>query len=125
MLLAILGYSAQYLNRPMRWLPWAREAVYPWYMLHQSLIVLLAYWIIPLRFSAPLEALAVLAGTVAGCWLVFAAVRRVRWLRPLFGLTADAPRQHAAVAVGHDAVEGARVAIEDQRQEVPVAFPQR
>jgi glucan biosynthesis protein C len=125
MLLAILGFGAEHLDRPFRWLPWAREAVYPWYLLHQSLIVLLAYWIIPWKLSGPAEAPAVLAGTVAGCWLVFAGVRRVRWLRPLFGLAADAPRQHAAVAVGHDAVEGARVAVEDQRQEVPVAFPQR
>ena len=30
----------RYLNRPLRWLPWANEAVYPWYVLHQSLIVL-------------------------------------------------------------------------------------
>ena len=125
MLLALLGWSAQYLDRPFRWLPWAREAVYPWYLLHQSLIVLLAYWIIPLHWSGPVEAMAVLAGTVAGCWSVFAVVRRVRWLRPLFGLSAVAPRQQAAVAVGHDAVEGPRVAVEDQRKEVPVAFPQR
>ena len=109
MLLAILGWSFALLNKPFRWLPWAKEAVYPWYLLHQSMIVLFAYWLVPLKLGAPLEASLVLAATAAGCWLAFAAVRRVRWLRPLFGLKPLAgkrPADHAPVAVGHHAVEG-------------------
>ena len=86
MLLAILGWSHALLNRPWRWLPWANEAVYPWYLLHQSLIVAFAYWLLPLQLGPVLEPLLVLAGTVAGCWLLFAIVRRTRWLRPLFGM---------------------------------------
>jgi peptidoglycan/LPS O-acetylase OafA/YrhL len=86
MLAAILGWSFHALNRPFRWLPWANDNVYPWYMLHQSLIVLLAYWVIPLELHAGVEALVVLVGTVAGCWTISAAVRRIDWLRPLFGL---------------------------------------
>ena len=86
MLLAILGWAHALLNRPFRWLPWANEAVYPWYMLHQSLIILSAYWLLPLRLGPVLEPLLVLAATIAGCWTVFALVRRVRWLRPLFGM---------------------------------------
>ncbi|OGT59181.1 MAG: hypothetical protein A3E01_20380 [Gammaproteobacteria bacterium RIFCSPHIGHO2_12_FULL_63_22] len=109
MLLAILGWSHALLNKPFRWLPWAKEAVYPWYLLHQSLIVLLAYWLVPLRLGGTLEASLVLAGTIAGCWLVFAAVRRIRWLRPLFGLKPSAgkgPADHPPVAIRHHAVEG-------------------
>lgn len=86
MLAAILGWSFHALDRPFRWLPWANDNVYPWYVLHQSLIVLLAYWLIPVRLPAGVEALAVLAGTVTGCWVITAMVRRVGWLRPLFGL---------------------------------------
>jgi peptidoglycan/LPS O-acetylase OafA/YrhL len=86
MLLAILGWAHALLNRPFRWLPWANEAVYPWYMLHQSLIILLAYWLLPLQLGPVLEPLLVLAATIGGCWGVFAIVRRVRWLRPLFGM---------------------------------------
>ena len=67
---AILGWAHALLNRPFRWLPWANEAVYPWYMLHQSLIVLFAYWLLPLQLGPVLEPLLVLAGTIAGCWLL-------------------------------------------------------
>ena len=86
MLLAILGWSHALLNRPFRWLPWANEAVYPWYMLHQSLIVLAAYWLVDRKLGAALEATMVLLITVIGCWLIFAVVRRVGFLRPLFGM---------------------------------------
>jgi glucan biosynthesis protein C len=95
MLLTILGWAHAWLNRPFRWLPWANENVYPWYILHQSLIIGFAYLLLPLRLSAPVEALALLALTIAACWLVTAGVRRVRWLRPLFGLKAGAARSSA------------------------------
>jgi glucans biosynthesis protein C len=85
-LLAILGWSHALLNRPFRWLPWANESVYPWYILHQSLIIGLAFWLVPLRLGAITEGALVLAGTVAGCFLGSEAVKRVRWLRPVFGL---------------------------------------
>jgi peptidoglycan/LPS O-acetylase OafA/YrhL len=86
-LCAILGWGKACLNRPFRWLAWANEAVYPWYVLHQSLILLLAYWLLPLQLGPVLEPLLVLAGTVTGCALLHELViRRVRWLRPCFGL---------------------------------------
>lgn len=87
MLLAILGWAHACLNRPFAWLPRANEAVYPWYMLHQSLIVLLAYWLVPLRLGGLWECLLVTGGTVLGCWLLHEGlIRRSNWLRPLFGL---------------------------------------
>lgn len=91
MLLAILGWAHALLNRPFAWLPRANEAVYPWYMLHQSLIVLIAYWLVPLRLGAILECALVVAGTVAGCYVLHEyLIRRVSGLRPLFGLKAAA-----------------------------------
>ena len=87
MLCTILGWGHAYLNRPWRWLPWATSAVYPWYVLHQSLIVLLAYWLVPLKVGPLTEPLLVGAGTLLGCWAITSGiVQRVKWLRPLFGL---------------------------------------
>lgn len=84
---AILGWAKACLDRPFRWLPWANEAVYPWYVLHQSLIILIAYWLLPLRLGPIAEPVAVFGGTIAGCWLLHEfVIRRVGWLRPCFGL---------------------------------------
>lgn len=86
-LLAIFGWSYTWLNRPFRWLPYATEAVYPWYILHQSLIVLIAYWLIPLKLGGGIESTLVIGGTIAGCLLLHEfVIRRVDILRPLFGL---------------------------------------
>lgn len=86
-IIAILGYAHTHLNKPFGWLDWANDSVYPWYLLHQSFIVMLGYFLAPLALGPLLEPAAILAGTVLGCWLVTdLAVRRSRWLRPLFGL---------------------------------------
>ncbi|MBE7367693.1 acyltransferase family protein [Ramlibacter pallidus] len=89
--LALLGWAHRLLNRPWRWLPWANESVYPWYVLHQTVIIVLVFWLAPLRWPAVLEAPVVVAGTILGCWGLTAVIRRSRWLRPLFGLPAVRP----------------------------------
>ncbi|MDQ2701991.1 MAG: acyltransferase family protein [Pseudomonadota bacterium] len=91
-LLAIFGWARQLLDRPFRWLPYATEAVYPWYVLHQSLIVPLVFVLAPLQLGPVLEPVLVLAGTVAGCVLLHEfVIRRVALLRPLFGLKRQDP----------------------------------
>lgn len=98
-LLALLAWGCHALNRPWPGLRYATEAVYPWYILHQSLIVLAAFWLIPLGLGPVWEPLLVLGITVAGCLLLHELViRRTRWLRPLFGLPARPPRMHGGPA---------------------------
>ena len=90
-LLAIFGWGHARLNRPMGWLPYATEAVYPWYILHQSVIVLVAYWLIPLRLGAWQEPALLVVATVGGCLMLHEIViRRTKALRPLFGLKWEA-----------------------------------
>ncbi|MGE0498424.1 MAG: acyltransferase family protein [Ramlibacter sp.] len=85
-LVAVLGWAHHKLNRPWPWLDWANESVYPWYMLHQTFIIVLAVGLAPLALGPVLEPPLLVAGTVLGCWGVTAIVRRSDWLRPLFGL---------------------------------------
>lgn len=86
-ILALLAWARVWLDRPFGWLPYANEAVYPWYVLHQSLIVPLAFAVSALGLPGWQEAMLVLAGTIGGCLLLHEfAIRRIRWLRPLFGL---------------------------------------
>jgi surface polysaccharide O-acyltransferase-like enzyme len=95
---AVLGWGHRYLNRPFRWLPYAREAVFPWYILHQSVLLAMAYWLIPLKLGPVLEPTLVLLGTVGGCAALHEwVIRRTPWLRPLFGLDAK-PRAARASA---------------------------
>jgi glucan biosynthesis protein C len=94
-LVAVLGWAHHTLNRPWPWLAWANESVYPWYMLHQTLIIGLAVLLAPLALGPWLEPMALLVGTALGCWLITdGLVRRVAWLRPLFGLKPRARPLH-------------------------------
>jgi glucan biosynthesis protein C len=86
-LVAVLGWAHHALNRPWPWLAWANESVYPWYVLHQTLIILLAVWLAPMALGPWVEPVVLLMGTMLGCWLITdGLVRRVAWVRPLFGL---------------------------------------
>ncbi len=97
---SVLGWGHAYLNQPFRWLPYAREAVYPWYVLHQSLLLLFAWWLMPLGLGPVLEPTLIVLATVGACALLHEGViRRVRWLRPLFGLDAAARRAPSAAAM--------------------------
>ena len=87
-LLAALGWAYRTLNRPMRWLPYATEAVYPWYILHQTITVVLGYQLARLSLGPVVEPLLVLGGTVFGCYVAYEfLIRRIAILRPLFGLS--------------------------------------
>jgi hypothetical protein len=86
-LLAILGWAHLKLDRPWRWLPWARESVYPWYVMHQTIIIVAVFWLAPLELGPVLEPVLLVVATLLGCWGLTAVVRRSAWLRPLFGLT--------------------------------------
>ena len=86
MLLAILGWAHALLNHPFPWLAWANESVYPWYVLHQSLIVGLGFFLADWHLGPVAEPTLILAGTVFGCWAITEVVKQVSWLRPMLGL---------------------------------------
>ncbi|MEJ7687695.1 MAG: acyltransferase family protein [Variovorax sp.] len=86
-LAAILGFAHRHLDRPWPWLAWANASVYPWYVLHQTLIIAGAVALAPLRLGPVAEPAILLAATLLSCWLLTdGLIRRVGWLRPLFGL---------------------------------------
>lgn len=91
-IVAVLGFAHRHLNRPWPWLGWARESVYPWYVLHQTLIIAALAWLGPLPLGPVAEPLGVLALTVLGCWaLNDGVIRRVGGLRACFGLPPARP----------------------------------
>ena len=61
------------------------EAVFPVYILHQTLIIVLAHALRPLAWVPAIEGPLLVLLTFALAWLGFELVRRVPWLRPAFG----------------------------------------
>ncbi|HEY9552740.1 acyltransferase family protein [Allosphingosinicella sp.] len=89
-IVAVLGFGARHLTRDSKLLRTLTEAVFPFYIAHQTIIVVAGHHLKALELPAPAEGAALVAITAAGCWLTYEVVRRIAPLRPLFGL---APRK--------------------------------
>ncbi|TQF71590.1 acyltransferase family protein [Pseudoalteromonas luteoviolacea] len=86
-MLALIGYSASHLTSPNRQLRYATTAVLPWYMLHQTLIIVFAYWLKPFEISPSVESIVIIAFTTLWCYLGFEVIKRNRVLCVLFGVS--------------------------------------
>jgi hypothetical protein len=64
------------------------EAVFPFYIVHQTAIVLFAHALKPVGLAPVVEGLLLVGATAVTCVASFEVVRRVGWLRPWFGLGA-------------------------------------
>ena len=92
LILGLLGLGSRLLNRHSPTLKYLAEGSYAVYILHQTVIVILAFYVI--RMDAPwgVQWLVLLAGAAAGTFLAYEGLRRVNWLRFLFGMP---PRRSA------------------------------
>ena len=86
-LVAALGFARHHLHgRDGPWLRKLTEAVFPLYLVHQTVIVVAGHYLAPLGWPQPLEAaLLMLLVLLAGA-LTWVLARRVRALRPWLGL---------------------------------------
>jgi glucan biosynthesis protein C len=83
---ALLGFAHRWLNRDAPARAYLTEAVFPYYIVHQTVIVVVGHNLSAYRLPAWLELAIIVASTALACFLSYEIVRRVPWLRPLFGL---------------------------------------
>ena len=86
-ILTLIGYAATYLNKPNRTLSYANAAVYPFYILHQTVMIALGYYLKNIDMGLALKFFIMVAGTFCISWLIYEfGIRRFAWVRPLFGM---------------------------------------
>jgi peptidoglycan/LPS O-acetylase OafA/YrhL len=90
-LMTFLGYGRRYLSFSNPLLRWARDASYPVYILHQTVIVIAGYYIVQQPWAPWTKFWVVLGITMACCFVLYEAViRRFAWTRVMFGMKATA-----------------------------------
>jgi hypothetical protein len=89
-IIALIGIAERWWNHDHRWRATLTEAVFPFYIIHQTIIVLVAWALLSARLPGWAEFAIIAAATVAGCWAFYLIGREMRWLRPLIGLRARA-----------------------------------
>ena len=86
-LLAILGFGVSRLIVSNRLLTYAGEAAYPFYILHQTIILVLAFYVVALDWSIAAKFTCILLLSFVTTFLVYELlVRRITGLRFLFGM---------------------------------------
>ncbi len=96
-ILALMGLAQAYLNRSSKLLTYLSQAVYPYYILHQTVIILAGVALTPMALGKGLEFTLVTMLTAVGCGLTYHyVIRPSGLLRPLFGLKSKAELAEAA-----------------------------
>ncbi|WP_367184767.1 acyltransferase family protein [Sphingopyxis sp.] len=85
-IVALVGIADRFWNRDHGWRATLAEAVFPFYIIHQTIIILVGYGLLRAGVAALPSFAVLLAATVIGCWLFYAIGRSIGWLRPLIGL---------------------------------------
>lgn len=82
----LLGFALVHLHRdgPVR--RYLTDAIFPWYIAHQSIIVLAGHALKPQGLAPSAEFAIILAATAVACFAFYEGGRRISWVRPLIGL---------------------------------------
>ena len=97
--LLMLALAQRFLNHDHPKLALLNCAVFPFYLLHQSVIIGLAYYFSPLQLGPWLEPTLIILFTFGLCALVFRGLSYGALLRPLFGMKAN--YQHAKLKIAY------------------------
>jgi glucan biosynthesis protein C len=87
-IISVFAFGYKYLNRPSKALTYLSQAAYPVYILHMIFLYLGSIWIFGLNMDIRVQFILVLLITIGGCFATYEVIRRLKWIRPLFGLKA-------------------------------------
>jgi peptidoglycan/LPS O-acetylase OafA/YrhL len=92
--LAAIGYARQYLNRDSHFRKVANEAIYPFYLLHQPVILILGFLLNKLAMPDLVRLVLLIASSLTiTCGLYWFVVRPFNLTRVIFGLKSHSPRK--------------------------------
>jgi len=85
-LLAVLGYGKRHLNRPSRFIAYLTQASFPIYIVHQTYLVVIAYYVLRIGDRGAVPFLAIALTSFALSLATYELNRRYNPARMLFGL---------------------------------------
>ncbi|REL30853.1 acyltransferase family protein [Thalassotalea euphylliae] len=84
-----------------RWLTYGVDAVYPFYILHQTIILVAGFYLTQLNLGIAVESSLLVLVTITGCFVGYELVKRVDILRPCFGLKMQGQYSMVSQKVGY------------------------
>lgn len=97
-IVAAFGFARHYLRRDGPARRYLTNAIFPYYIIHQTVLVVAGHYLTALKLPAWIEAPVLIAVVAASCVVGYEIIRRVRLLRPLFGLKMEPSRSKKLAA---------------------------
>ena len=85
-IVAVLGFARRHLTRDTAVVRYLNGGMFTYYIVHQPALVVMLHQVKPLGLHAGVEAMVVLAGTVAACGLAYELARGLGWFGLLMGV---------------------------------------
>ena len=85
-ILTLLLFGKKLLNTDSKFLPLLNESVYPVYILHQTIIICLGYFVVQQPWSISAKFLLMVSATILICFFLFLLLRLNKLTRLLFGM---------------------------------------
>lgn len=86
-IIVILAFSYRYLNSKNSFIVYRNESIFPFYILHQTIIIWIGYLLMDLNLHYALKFIIMVLGTFLLSFVIYdLLIKRMRFLRPLFGL---------------------------------------
>ncbi|RAJ04046.1 peptidoglycan/LPS O-acetylase OafA/YrhL [Chitinophaga skermanii] len=84
---ALVGYGKRYFNKQHRLLPYLNQAIYPFYILHQTVIVVFAFYVVQTNDTIDMKYLFLVISTFLFCMIAYHVfIRPFNVMRFLFGM---------------------------------------
>jgi hypothetical protein len=97
-IVAVLGFGRRHLTRDSALVRYLNGGMFTYYIVHQPALVFMLHNLKPLGLPAAIEALAVLAGTVAICGIAYEIAKTLGWFGLLMGVRPPGARLWKAPA---------------------------
>lgn len=85
-ILALIGWAQYWLRHSNPTLRYLNRAVYCFYILHQTLIIAIAYYLVPKKLGAAVEPVLIIVAVFLGCWLLYELIKRLPFFPIFFGI---------------------------------------
>ena len=82
---ALVGLADRFLNRDHRWRPYLSVGIFPYYIIHQSIIVLTGWLVLKAALPVFAQFAVIFVATVVGCWATYELCRAIPMLGTLMG----------------------------------------
>jgi glucans biosynthesis protein C len=85
-IVALVGLADHFLNRDHHWRHYLSVGIFPYYIIHQSIIVVAGWLVLKATMPVLAQFFVIFTATVAGCWATYEMCRAIPLLGSLMGV---------------------------------------